>query len=176
MEILVNVASNGGIGFHGDQLFYIPSDLRRFRLLTLGKTIVMGRRTLEALAGKKPLPGRTNLILSSTLSHVPGGEVLPTLDDLFQRLRRCDPEEVYIIGGGSVYDVLLPYCDRARITRTLASPEADTFFPDLEAIPGWETASISAVQEETGVRYQYVDYINHIPLPFPGEQTELSHK
>ncbi|MDD6023051.1 MAG: dihydrofolate reductase [Oscillospiraceae bacterium] len=170
MQILVNVARNGGIGFRGDQLFYIPSDLHRFRRLTLGKTIVMGRRTLEALPGKKPLPGRTNLILSSTLSHVPGAEVFQTLSGLFQRLQPCDPEDIFIIGGGSVYDALLPYCRRAKITRTYAAPEADTFFPSLDTIPGWELEAVGPMQEENGIRFQYMDYVNHSPLTIPGQQ------
>lgn len=170
MQVIVNVALNGGIGFRGDQLFYIPSDLRRFRLLTLGKTIVMGRRTLEALPGGKPLTGRTNLILSSTLSHVPGAEVLPMLSALFQRLRQCDLEDVFIIGGGSVFGALLPYCRRANITQTHSTPEADTFFRSLDTIPGWKLEAVSPMQEENGIRFQYLDYVNHSPLAIPGLQ------
>lgn len=164
MDLVVNVTENWGIGKDGKLLVSISADLKRFRQLTTGKTVILGRKTLSTFPGGRPLKNRTNLILSHSGVTVEGAEVLPDLEALLARLKDCDLEQVSVIGGASVYRALLPYCSRAYITKTLLSPEADTFFPDLDAMDNWSVAETGPVLEENGVRFQYIDYVNSSPL------------
>ena len=167
MDLIVNVCENWGIGKDGNLLVSISADLKRFRQLTTGKTVILGRKTLATFPGGRPLKNRTNLILSRSTAEVEGAEVLPDLRALFARLRDCDPGQVSVIGGASVYRSLLPYCDTAYITKTLLSPEADTFFPNLDEMENWSVREAGEILEENGIRYQYVDYVNQSPLPIP---------
>lgn len=148
-------------------LVSISADLRRFRQLTLGKTVILGRKTLATFPGGRPLEQRTNLILSGSGISVPGAEVFADLPSLFNRLQNCNSEQFTVIGGASVYEALLPYCDRAYVTKTFLSPEADTFFPNLDKLDNWSILEAGPVLEENGVRFQYVDYVNCDPLPIP---------
>lgn len=148
-------------------LVSIPADLRRFRQMTLGRTVVLGRKTLATFPGGRPLEGRTNLILSRGNQPVAGAEVFLGLPDLFARLRHCDLSQVSVIGGASVYEALLPYCEKAFVTKTFLAPEADTFFPDLDRMEHWSEEAAGPVLEENGVRFQYVDYVNTAVLALP---------
>ena len=165
MDLIVNVCQNWGIGKDGNLLVSISADLRRFRELTTGKTVILGRKTLSTFPGGRPLKNRVNLILSAHGTDVEGAEVLPDLPSLFERLRDCDLRQVSVIGGASVYRALLPYCDKAYVTKTFLSPEADTFFPDLDALENWSVIRRSERFEENGVEFQYVDYENAFPKP-----------
>ena len=156
MDLIVNVCENWGIGKDGQLLVSISADLRRFRQLTTGKTVILGRKK-----------NRANLILSRSTAAVEGAEVFPDLPALFARLRSCDLSAVSVIGGASVYRALLPYCDTAYVTKTLIAPEADTFFPNLDEMENWSVREAGEVLEENGVRFRYVDYINRAPLPIP---------
>ena len=167
MDLIVNVCENWGIGKDGNLLVSISADLKRFRQLTTGKTVILGRKTLSTFPGGRPLKNRTNLILSRSTAEVDGAEVLPDLAALFARLRDCELDQVSVIGGASVYRSLLPYCDTAYITKTLLSPEADTFFPNLDEMENWSVREAGDVLEENGVRFQYLDYVNRSPLPLP---------
>lgn len=148
-------------------LVSISADLKRFRQLTIGKTVVLGRKTLATFPGGRPLEHRTNLILSASGILVEGAEVFPDLDALFARLRRCDLDQVSVIGGASVYRALLPYCRRAYVTKTFFSPPADAFFPDLDKLESWSVAEAGPLLEENGVRFRYIDYVNCSPQPVP---------
>lgn len=164
MELVVNVSENWGIGNGGDQLVYISADLKRFRALTTGKTVILGRKTLATFPGGRPLKNRRNLILSTGMKPVEGAEVFPDLPSL---LSAIDPqEEVSVIGGASVYKALLPYCHKAYITKTLGTYPADTFFPNLDEMENWVVTEESEVFEEDGVKFKYVDYVNQNPLSF----------
>ena len=103
MDLIVNVCENWGIGRDGKLLVSISADLKRFRQLTTGKTVILGRKTLSTFPGGRPLKNRTNLILSRSTAAVEGAEVLPDLPALFARLRDCDLARVSVIGGASVY-------------------------------------------------------------------------
>jgi dihydrofolate reductase len=164
MNLIVNVSENWGIGRDGNLLVSISADLKRFRQLTTGKTVILGRKTLATFPGGQPLKNRINLILSASGITVDGAEVIPDLDHLFARLRQCELDQVSVIGGASVYTALLPYCDKAYITKTLCTPEADTFFPNLDALESWSISETGPVLEENGVQFQYIDYVNHSPL------------
>ena len=167
MDLIVNVCENWGIGFQGKLLVSISADLRRFRQLTQGRTVILGRKTLATFPGGRPLKNRTNLILSGSGCTVEGAEVFPDLPSLLIRLRDLDLEQVSVIGGESVYRALLPYCSRAYVTRTLLSPAADAFFPDLDRLDTWRLEREGEGLEENGLRFRYCDYVNLSPIPLP---------
>lgn len=156
MQAIVNVTENWGIGRGNRLLFPLRADLKRFKELTMGHTVVMGRKTLESLPGKKGLPGRRNLVLTRDESFsAPNVEIVHTpLQAVF-----ATGAEDFCIGGESVYRVLLPACDRVFVTRVLATAEADAFFPNLDEDPEWRIESESEIMEENGIRFRYVDYV-----------------
>lgn len=130
LSIIVAIASDGAIGRANDLLWHLPADLKRFKELTTGHTILMGRKTFESLP-RGPLPNRRNIIISRTLPTPPDAEVYPTIQ---QALEACaSDEEVFIIGGGEIYRQLLPDTERIYLTRVQASfPDAEVFFPELD--------------------------------------------
>lgn len=130
LSIIVAVASDGAIGRANDLLWHLPADLKRFKELTTGHTILMGRKTFESLP-RGPLPNRRNIIISRSLPTQPGAEVYPTIQ---QAMEACtSDEEVFIIGGGEIYRQLLPNTERIYLTRVQASfPDAEVFFPELD--------------------------------------------
>ena len=130
LSIIVAVASDGAIGRANDLLWHLPADFKRFKELTTGHTILMGRKTFESLP-RGPLPNRRNIIISRSLPTQPGAEVYPTIQ---QAMEACaSDEEVFIIGGGEIYRQLLPNTERIYLTRVQASfPDAEVFFPELD--------------------------------------------
>ena len=168
MELIVNVTEDWGIGFENRLLVSISADLRRFRQLTEGKTVILGRKTLATFPGGRPLKNRTNLVLTTDPSFTAGEAVIIHSEQaLFQALRQYPRASLCVIGGASVYRMLLDYCDTARVTRTFVRQKADAFFPDLDALSNWRAAAYSEIQEENGLRFQYIDYINLTPKEFP---------
>lgn len=156
MNVIVAVDRNWAIGRDGDQLVYLAEDLRRFKSLTLGHPVILGRKTLATFPGGRPLKGRRNLILSRSPDFATeGAEVFPDLEALLA----AAPEDAFVIGGASVYAALLDRCDTAYVTKIEnAFPEADRFFPDLDARPEWHVAEEGPELEEKGVRFRYVTY------------------
>ena len=128
ISIIAAVAKNRAIGFENKLIYWLPNDLKRFKALTTGHTIVMGRNTFESLP-KGALPNRRNVVLSTTVKELPGCEVFPTLD---AALQSCQPDEdIYIIGGARVYEQAISKADRLCLTEVDDIPaQADTFFPD----------------------------------------------
>ena len=155
MDLIVVVDRNWGIGRDGEQLVYISADLKRFKAMTMGKTVILGRKTLATFPGGKPLKGRRNLILSRNRSFCcEGAEVFHDLDSLLEQA----PEDAFVIGGAQVYQALLPRCRRAYVTRLQAAFEADRYFPDLDEHSGWRVLEESEEQEENGIKFRYVTY------------------
>ena len=151
MDAIVAVDARWGIGRDGGLLFRISADLRRFKALTMGHTVVMGRRTLESLPGGRGLPDRRNLVLTRDLDFTaPGAEVIHDLAEV--------PEDAVVIGGESVYRQLLPRCSTVYLTRIFAAPQADAFFPDLSRDSAWTEAEQSKTFTSGGVSFQYVTY------------------
>lgn len=168
MNCIVNVTTNWGIGCGNRLLVPISADLKRFRQLTAGKVVILGRKTLATFPCGRPLPNRVNLVLSSDRSlAVEGARVAHSLPELLKSCRSYPREALCVIGGASVYESLLAYCDTAQITRTFLTLPADRFFPNLDELPGWSQERSSEIMEENGVRFQYLDYQNRSPLPFP---------
>ena len=129
MKLIVAVDEKWGIGKDGDLLKSIPDDMRFFREKTRSAVLVMGYNTLLSFPGSKPLPGRLNIVLADVEGlRIPGAVVCGSMSGLFELLKNFDSDEVYVIGGGSMYRQLLPYCDTAYITKMRFAGGADTFF------------------------------------------------
>ena len=155
MNLIVAVDRNWAIGKGGDQLIYIPEDLKRFKALTMGHPVILGRKTLATFPGGRPLKGRRNLILSRSSGFAPeGAEVYPDLESLLA----AAPEDAFVIGGASVYRDLLDRCDTAYVTKIDAEFPADCWFPDLDAHPDWEIAEESEPLDHEGTAFRYVTY------------------
>lgn len=156
MQAIVAVSQSWGIGKGGDLLFRLPSDLRRFKAMTTGHTVIMGRKTLDSLPGGKGLPHRRNLVLSRQSDFAPDrAEVIHSVEDILKTAE----DDAFVIGGQQVYEQLLPYCARVHVTKVLSDPEADAFFPDLDKLPEWKVASTGEMLTENGLSFQYVEYI-----------------
>lgn len=163
MKIIVAVDCEWGIGNKGDLLIKIPQDMKFFREKTLGKIIVMGRKTLGGFPGGKPLKGRVNIVLSSSIQPQDGITVCKSKEDLFKILREYDTDDVYIIGGGTVYREFLPYCDTAYVTKICRNFEKDTYFPNLDKESGWEMTDESDPYEWEGTEFSFTVYKNRNP-------------
>ena len=159
MNAIVAVDQNWGIGRDGELLFRIKSDLRRFRSLTLGKIVILGRKTLQTFPQGRPLSGRTNLIMSrNPLYRVEGATAVHSIEALLERCAAENPDDLFVIGGASVYDALLPFCDRVYVTLVHAIQPADRHFPNLDQLPGWHLAHEEPIQEEDGLTFSYLTY------------------
>ncbi|MCL1845950.1 MAG: dihydrofolate reductase, partial [Defluviitaleaceae bacterium] len=133
MNLSVAISSNRGIGCKNELLFRISEDLRHFRALTEGKIVVMGHNTLKSLPNGKPLPRRTNIVLSRQIGlKIPGAIVCNSLEALDKILHNYSPENIFIIGGEEIYSQLLNRCNVAYITKVDACPPADAFFPNID--------------------------------------------
>lgn len=155
MQAIVAVSRSWGIGKDGQLLFHISADLQRFKALTTGHTVVMGRKTLQSLPGGRGLPNRRSLVLTRQESFTP--ERAETVHSLAELLALVG-DEAFVIGGQEVYEQLLPYCTRAYVTKVFADVPADAFFPNLDEDPLWRAVSTGEMQEENGLIFQYVEY------------------
>ncbi|MBQ3898150.1 MAG: dihydrofolate reductase [Clostridia bacterium] len=157
MDIIVAVAKDWGIGKDNDLLFHIPEDMKYFRKMTKGSTVVMGRKTLESFPNGEPLPNRTNVVLTRSRDYEKEGV---TVVHNFEELEALNLEEpVFVIGGASVYRNLLSKCRRAYITKIDAIKPADTFFPNLDENPDWELESESETFTFEGVDFKFTTYV-----------------
>ena len=156
MNLIAIVDENWAIGRNGDQLIYISADLKRFRELTRGPTVILGRKTLATFPEGRPLKGRRNLILTRDPEfRAEGAELCRSVDEV---LAKADPD-AFVLGGGSVYHALADACDTAYLTQVgRAFPGADTWFPNLAKRPGWAAAETGEWQEEDGVPFRYVTW------------------
>lgn len=155
ISIIAAVARNRAIGYENKLIYHLPADMKRFKALTTGHTIVMGRRTFESLP-KGALPNRRNIVLSRSVTELPGCEVYASLNEALSHCEESD--DIYIIGGASVYEEALSRADRLCLTEVDDTPtEADTFFPPYE---GWhETAREEHdTDERHAQRFAFVDY------------------
>ena len=144
MKLIVAADKNWGIGYNNALLASIPSDMKFFRTMTTGHVVVMGRKTLESFPNKMPLKNRTNIILTRDMNYdVKGGIVVHSLDELLEELKKYDSDDIFVIGGESVYRLMLPYVDTAYITRIDHVFQADTFIPDLDKDEDFELVEVS---------------------------------
>lgn len=156
ISLIAAVAANRAIGYQNKLIYWLPNDLKRFKALTTGHTIIMGRRTFESLP-KGALPNRRNVVLSTTVSTLPGCDVYPSLEEA---LAHTTPDEdLYIIGGETLYRQALPIADRLCLTEIADTPaNADAFFPDYS---GWKVAQREDhdTDERHDFKYSFVDYV-----------------
>lgn len=159
MNMIVAVDRNWGIGNRGDLLVRIPGDHKFFREETTGKVVVLGRKTLQTFPQGLPLKNRQNIILSSKVDYqVKDATVVHSIEELLEELKKYKSEDIYIIGGDSVYRQMLPYCDVAHVTRIDHSYQADTYFPNLDQMEDWVVTADSEEHTYFDIAYQFVKY------------------
>ena len=159
MNIIVAADKNWGIGKDNKLLVSIPADMKFFRETTTGNVVVMGRKTLESFPGGLPLKRRTNIVLTKDVNYqVKDAVLVHSVEELLEELKKYDSENVYVIGGDSVYRQLLPYCDIAHVTKIDYAYEADSYFPNLEEDPQWEVTASSEEQTYFDLEYTFVKY------------------
>ncbi len=159
MNLIVAVDKNWGIGSNNKLLVSIPSDMKFFRQQTMGKVVVLGRKTLETFPNGLPLQKRTNIILTRDRSFsVKGATVVHDIPELLEELKKYEDEQIYIIGGGTVYEQMLPYCNVAHVTKIDYGFEADTYFPNLDAMDDWEITGESEEQTYFDLEFSFVKY------------------
>ncbi|MCM1169324.1 MAG: dihydrofolate reductase [Bacteroides sp.] len=157
LSIVVAIAANRAIGRNNALLWHLSDDLKHFKALTSGHTIVMGRKTYESFP-RRPLPNRFHVILSKDAAFE--GESLRVVRSVEEALAALPAEESFVIGGGQVYRMLLPYCRKAYITEVRKDFEADTFFPELSP-DQWRSDETGPwlTDEASGLEYRYVTYV-----------------
>ena len=159
MKAILSADRNWGIGYQNKLLVSIPSDMRFFREMTEGKVIVMGRKTLESFSNGLPLKKRINIVLTHDRSYqVKDAVIVHDKEELLEELKKYREDDVFVVGGGSVYELLLPYCDTAYVTRIDMAYQADTFFPDLDQDPEWELTEESDEQTCFDIEFTFTVY------------------
>ena len=159
MNVIAAVDRKWGIGNKRQLLVQIPADQKLFRQETTGKVIILGHRTLETFPQGMPLAGRTNIILSRDPDFkVKGADVVHSMEELMEELKAYDSRDVYVVGGESVYQQLLPYCDTAHLTMIDHTYEADAHFPNLETDEEWVQTGESDEQTYFDLAYTFVKY------------------
>ena len=159
MNLIVNVDSNWAIGYRGKLLVSIPEDMIFFRSETTGKVVVLGRKTLDTFPGGQPLKNRTNIILTRNPNYqVKGAIICHSVEEVLEELKKYNSEDVYIIGGDSIYKEFLPYCDVAHVTRTDHVYDADAWFPNLEEDPAWVLTGESEEKTYFDLEFRFCRY------------------
>ena len=156
MDLIVAVYDDWGIGADGTQPVALSVDRKFFREVTRGAAVIVGRRTLADFPGGKPLPGRLNIVLTRQDMEFPGITVCHSPEEAAELTK--DREKVFVIGGGSIYQQMLPMCEKAYVTKVHATPASDTFFPNLDEDPHWELAEVLQQGEENGIGYEMCLY------------------
>lgn len=163
MNLIVNVDKNWAIGKGGELLFHLSQDMKFFKAHTTNNIVVMGRKTLDSLPGGRPLPNRTNIVLSRNAGFSRDGVTVCNNGGKLALLLRDVTEEVYVIGGESLYRDLLPFCDTAYVTKVDAEADsADAFMVNLDDSPEWTIAEESEEMEEKGLKFRFVTYKRNI--------------
>lgn len=170
MNLIAAVDKNWAIGMDNKLLVRIPDDMKRFRQMTVGKVVVLGRKTLETFPGGQPLKERTNIVLSKNKDYqVKGAVCVHSMEELSQELGKYNSEDVYVIGGESVYRQMLAQCDTAYITKLDYSYQADAWFPNLDEEKAWQITEESEEQTYFDIIYHYRKYVRKEAIaPQPG--------
>ena len=159
MNLIAAVDKNWAIGRNNKLLVSIPDDMKFFRETTTGKVVVMGRKTLESFPGKKPLKNRVNIVLTGDRSYQADGAVIVhDMEELHEDLKKYPSEDIYVIGGESIYKQLLDECDVAHITKIDYAYDADAYFPNLDERPEWKITADSEEQTYFDLEYYFYRY------------------
>ena len=161
MKLIVAVNNNWGIGKGNDLLYHLPSDMKFFRSTTKDNIIVIGRKTLESFPNAKPLPYRTNVVLTRDTTYTAEGTViLNNPDDVIQYAKNNSDRETYICGGEEIYKLFLPFCTEALVTKVDDACEAEKFMPNLDNDKNWELCVKSETINENGLDFCFCTYTN----------------
>ena len=159
MNLIVAADRNWAIGKDNKLLVSIPQDMKYFRQMTTGKVVVMGRKTLESFPGGLPLKNRVNVVLTGNKNYrAKDAIIVHSVEEILDVTALYDSEDVYVIGGESVYRLLLPYCKKAFVTKIDHAYQADTWFPNLDADPEWQLTMISDEQTYFDLEYDFRIY------------------
>ncbi|MDD3278402.1 MAG: dihydrofolate reductase [Lachnospiraceae bacterium] len=159
MNAIVAADKNWGIGYENKLLTSIPSDMKFFRQTTMNHVVVMGRKTLESFPNGLPLAKRTNIVLTSDQNYQARGAILVhSKEELLEELKKYDTDDIYVIGGGSVYEMMLPYCSTVYVTKIDFAYQADTWFPNLDELPDWEMTEESEEQTCFDIEFAFTKY------------------
>ena len=159
MNLIVAVDKNWAIGCGNKLLVSIPQDMKFFRETTMGKVVVMGRKTLESFPGGQPLKKRTNIVITRDKNYsVKDAIVVHSIEEALEELKKYNEEDIYVIGGETIYRQMLPYCKVAHITKINHAYEADTYFPNLDEKPEWLVTGVSDEQTYFDLEYEFVRY------------------
>lgn len=159
MKAIVAVDKNWGIGYENKLLTSIPSDMKFFRETTMGHVVVMGRKTLESFPNGLPLAKRTNIVLTRDPNYqVKGAVIVHSQEELLEELKKYEGEEIFVIGGGSVYESMLPYCKTIFVTKIDYAYQADTYFPNLDKLPEWEMTEEGDEQTCFDIEFRFTKY------------------
>lgn len=159
MNLIAAVDKNWGIGYQNNLLVRIPADQRFFRETTTGKVVIMGRKTLESFPGGQPLKNRTNIVVSKDKNYqVKDAIVVNSIAEALERAKDVPTEDVYVIGGASVYKQMLPLCDTAHITKINYVYQADSFLPNLDEMEEWKIVGESEEQTYYDLEYTFLCY------------------
>lgn len=159
MNLIAVVDKKWGIGKDGSQLVTIPEDMKFFRQETIGKVLVLGRKTLETFPGGRPLESRVNIVLTRDANFKAKDTIVcHSVDEVLEEVKKYDTDDVYVVGGGSVYEQMLPMCKVAHITKVDYTYDADTYFPDLDKCKDWKITETSDEKTYFDLCYEFVKY------------------
>lgn len=159
MRAIVCADKNWGIGYKNRLLVSIPSDMKFFRETTTGKVIVMGRKTLESFPNGMPLKNRINIVLTRDRNYeAKGAVIVHDEEELMNELGKYDTEQIYIIGGESVYKMMLSHCDKIYVTKVDCAFQADTYFPNLDEMSEWKMTQESEEQTCFDLEFCFTTY------------------
>lgn len=159
MKLIVAVDSKWAIGNKNKLLVSIPADMKQFRERTTGHVVVMGRKTLESFPAGAPLKNRTNIVLTANQSYkAKDAIVVHTKEELLETLKEYDSDDIFVIGGQSIYEMMLPYCDTAYVTKIDHAYQADTYFPNLDERDDWHVTNVSEEQTCFDLEYVFAEY------------------
>ncbi|MBE7026531.1 MAG: dihydrofolate reductase [Ruminococcaceae bacterium] len=170
MNLIVATDKNWGIGKDGTMPWHISADLKYFKEKTVGKRVIMGRKTLLSFPKQKPLPNRENVVISTNPSYVVEGAQV--VNSTYELSRYDMGNDTFIIGGGSIYKALLPYCKYAYITKIEDEFECDTYFPNLDELENWKMIDEGELLNENGIDFRFTVYENSDVAAFAAEDAD----
>ena len=166
MNIIVAVDKNWGIGYQNKLLNSIPEDMKFFRQTTTGKVVVMGRKTLESFPNGLPLKNRINIVITGDHTYqAKGAVIVHSIEEALEELKKYPTDDVYVIGGESIYRQMLPYCDIAHVTCMDYAYQADTWFPNLDEMEDWVLVADSEEKTYFDLEYMFKMYARRSKLP-----------
>lgn len=155
VSLIAAIGKNRELGRGNDLLWYIPDDLKRFKALTTGHPVIMGRKTWDSLPKKaRPLPNRTNIVVSRQSTDAPGATVVSSIEQALEHARTLDTEEIFVIGGAQIYTQALPHANRLYLTLIDDTQSADVYFPEYET--AFTKKLSDEIREHNGLKYSWV--------------------